>query len=165
MKRRSSFRLVTEVLEEASRLASSSWLLNCVVLGYVCALLVSGIFTVAIIMVIRLTSLGDLSDFDQRTSETRHHQCRRQSALPNGSAWHRRNCGDVQSLVWRYASPSCSVCAARLEGLNHMISDGKFRDTHRVNLGKRRLLQQLRGNFFDDGSNTYHHHYHRHRNL
>jgi hypothetical protein len=83
--------------------------------------------------------------------------------LPNGSAGHRRSCGDVQSLVWRYASPNCSVCAPRAEGLNHMISDGKFRDTHRVTLGKRRLLQQLQENLFD-GSNTYHHYYHRRRN-
>jgi hypothetical protein len=168
MKRRSSFRQVTEVLEEISRLASSNWLLNCVVLGYLCALLVSGIFTVVIVIVIQLTSLGDLGDFDQRTSETQHHRCRRQSALPHGLAEHRRSCGDVQSLVRLYASLNCSVCAPRAEGLNHMISDGKFRGTHRgthrVTLGKRRLLQQLQDNLFDGGSNTYHHYYYRHRN-
>ena len=128
MKRRSSFWLATEVLEEVSQLARSNWLLNCIVLSHVCALLVSGIFTVAIIMVIRLTSLGDLgTDFDRRTSETPHHRCRRQSTLSNGSAWHRiirRGCGDVQSLVWRYASPNCPICAPRAEGLNHKYDLG-----------------------------------------
>ena len=45
-----------------------------------------------------------------------------------------------------------------------MISDWKFRDTHRITLGKRRLLQDLQYSLFDGESNTYHHYYHRHRN-